>query len=251
MTQLNDEPVRLEETRHIPSPDPDFEPLKVNVYERMAKAAAQLVPLFPYDHAGAIVPCGAVLVGGPGRTYGHFFHWNTVSEVVVNYGSNKSVKAPGQIIATQNLHGVNSFLRDETDPDAYAIDVITQHQAEEGDQSEAMIARCANCKAMIVRHDYDTTPYGLPGYDEERYGPGTHPVHQFATAVGSVEFAERRSTDEGRTCSECGHVNEPFPLEVWGWARQVSQTRVANAAYRALRQAAHSDPEPTAEVSSS
>ena len=48
--------MNLEDTRRIPPPDPDREPLKVNVYERMAKAASQLMPLFPYDSAGAIVP---------------------------------------------------------------------------------------------------------------------------------------------------------------------------------------------------
>jgi hypothetical protein len=76
--------VHLEDTRRIPPPDPDREPLKVNVYERMSKAAAQLTPLFPYDSAGAIIPAGAVLVGGPDVEYGHFFHWNTVNEVAVN-----------------------------------------------------------------------------------------------------------------------------------------------------------------------
>lgn len=37
----------LHETRRIPPPDPDREPLKANVYERMAKAASQLTPRFP------------------------------------------------------------------------------------------------------------------------------------------------------------------------------------------------------------
>ena len=36
--------MNLEDTRRIPPPDPEREPLKVNVYERMAKAAAQLMP---------------------------------------------------------------------------------------------------------------------------------------------------------------------------------------------------------------
>ena len=60
--------MNLEDTRRIPPPDPDREPLKVNVYERMAKAAAELMPLFPYDSAGAIVPCGAVLTTNQARS---------------------------------------------------------------------------------------------------------------------------------------------------------------------------------------
>ena len=65
MTLHGEVSVHLDDSRRIPPPDPDREPLKVNVYERMAKAAAELTPLFPYDSAGSIVPAGAVLVGGP------------------------------------------------------------------------------------------------------------------------------------------------------------------------------------------
>src|ERR1700735_3889129 len=144
----------------------------------MAKAAAELEPLFPYDSAGTIVPCGAVLVGGPDMAYGHFFHWNVVNEVVVTYGSNRAMLAAGQIFVTQQLHGVNSFLRDEKDPEAFAVMTITQHQSSSGDQSEALIARCKGCKAELVRHSYDATPHGLPGYDAERHGAGGDPVRQ-------------------------------------------------------------------------
>jgi hypothetical protein len=229
--------VNLEDTRRIPPPDPDREPLKVNVYERMAKSGSQLMPLFPYDSAGTIVPCGAVLVGGPDKQYGHFFHWNTVNEVAVTYGANSAMLATGQIFVTQQLHGVNSFLRDEKDPEAFAVMTITQHQSASGDQSEAIIARCKKCKAELVRHSYEATPHGLPGYDAKRYGAEDDPVRQFATTVGSVEFSELRNSDEGRTCAECGHVNDLFPTAEWGWARQVYQTRAVTAAYHSLVEA--------------
>jgi hypothetical protein len=229
--------VDIEDTRRIPPPDPDREPLKVNVYERMAKAAAQLMPLFPYDSAGAIVPCGAVLTGGPDKEYGHFFHWNSVNEVVVTYGANSAMLAPGQIFVTQQLHGVNSFLRDEKDAEAFAVMVITQHQSSSGDQKEAVIARCKQCKAELVRHSYDATPHGLPGYDAERYGGETDPIRQFATLYASTEFVALRNSDEGRTCAECGHVNAVFPAERWGWERQVEQTRAVSAAYHSLVEA--------------
>ncbi|MEU8798574.1 hypothetical protein [Spirillospora sp. NPDC048819] len=214
----------LSDSRRIPPPDPDLEPLKVNVYERMSKAAAQLMPLFPYVHTGAIVPCGNVLIGGPGRAYGQFFHWNTVSEVVVCYGSNNSPLAPAQIIATQNLHGVNSRLDNEKDPEAYAVIVVTQHQAEEGDQSEALITRCKKCKEELTRHEYDATPPSGT----------TLAVHQFATTVGSADFARQHNTERGRTCANCGHVNNAVPGDVWGWERQVRQTDAVNSARAAL-----------------
>jgi hypothetical protein len=230
--------VHLEDTRRIPPPDPDREPLKVNVYERMSKAAAQLTPLFPYDSAGAIIPAGAVLVGGPDVEYGHFFHWNTVNEVAVTYGASKAMLAPGQIFVTQQLHGVNSFLRDQKDPDAFAVMVITQHQSASGDQKEALIARCAKCKAELVRTEYDATPHGLPGYDAKRYGTDEDPVRQFATLAGSADFITARNSDEGRTCAGCGHVNDRFPAERWGWERTVLQTRTVNAACHSLAEAA-------------
>ncbi|WP_413810796.1 hypothetical protein [Streptomyces sp. OE57] len=238
MSEPTTEAVLLERTQQISPPDPDREPLKTNVFEHMARSAGQLMPLFPYDHAGAIVPCGAVLIGGPDADYGHFFHWNTVNEVVVVYGAHRSVMATGQIMATQNLHGVNSYLRDEKEEGAYGLMVITQHQAEEGDQSEAMIARCQECKAEIVRHEYDATPVGLPGYDATWHsGADDDRVSQFPTTVGSARFADIRNSAAGRTCKECGHVNRPFAEAPWGWRRTVSQTTVANAAYRALQEA--------------
>ncbi|MFD4603040.1 hypothetical protein ACFWPQ_34070 [Streptomyces sp. NPDC058464] len=238
MTENVVEQTGLRETRQIPAPDPDREPLKANVFEAMAKAASQLTPLFPYDHAGSIVPCGAVLIGGPDNTYGHFFHWNAVNEVAITYGSNQAMLATGQIMATQHLHGVNSFLRDEKNPEAYAVMVITQHQSEEGDQTEALIARCTNCKEELVRYDYDATPFPLPGYDTARHGEADAPIRQFPTTLGSIEFVHRRNSEEGRTCSSCGHVNDPFPADIWGWARTVTQTHAVTRAHRALREAA-------------
>jgi hypothetical protein len=244
MNLLTDEQVRLDETRRIAPPSPDREPLKANVYERMAKAAAQLMPLFPYEDAGSIVPCGSILMGGPDQSYGHFFHWNTACEVVVVYGANNALLASGQIMANQNLHGVNSFLRDEKDPEAYALIVVTQHQSVDGDQREALIARCKNCKAELVRHDYNASPFGTPGYEADRYGLASDPIRQFITTLGSAEFAELRNTDQGRTCAACGHVNDPFPERGWGWVRQVAQTRAVAASYHALKAA---DPANTAE----
>ncbi|MFC3577485.1 hypothetical protein ACFOZ0_30295 [Streptomyces yaanensis] len=215
------EQVGLQETRRIPAPDPDREPLKANVFVSMAKAASQLTPLFPYDHAGSIVPCGAVLIGGPDNEYGHFFHWNAVNEVAITYGSNEAMLATGQIMATQHLHGVNSFLRDEKNP-----------------QTEALIARCRNCKEELVRYDYDSTPFPLPRYDAARYGESDSPVRQFPTTLGSIEFVDRRNSEQGRTCRSCRHVNDPFPAEIWGWARTVIQTHAVTRAHHALREAA-------------
>ena len=60
------------------------EPMKVNVFNFMTGASCQLLPLFPYHDAGAMVPCGAVFTGDPEDSeFGHFFHYNTVQQVAV------------------------------------------------------------------------------------------------------------------------------------------------------------------------
>ncbi|MGC0239417.1 hypothetical protein [Arthrobacter sp. SD76] len=205
----------------------------MNVYERISKQVAQLVPIFPYDDAGAVVPCAAIMWGG--REHGHYFHWNTVSEVVVCWGSNEAMLTTGQIMATQKYHGVNSFLKDETNPDAYVMVTVTQRQSTEAGQREAMVAKCQGCKKEMLRHEYAAGPHGAPDFDPERFGRADDVFRQFSTQVGSSEFADMRNSDEGRTCSECGYVNAPLPIDPWNWGRQVQQTRLVNSGFHAMR----------------
>jgi len=35
---------------------------------------------------------------------------------------------------------------------------ITQHQAEDGDQGEAILFRCQKCHEQLLRYDYNATP---------------------------------------------------------------------------------------------
>lgn len=225
----------MEPTRRIPAPDGRREPMKANVYERMSKAAANLMPIFPYDEAGAIVPCGTVMFGGEGRDHGHFFHTNSISEVLVTFGSHQAMLASGAIMATQKVHGVNSFLRDQNDPNAFIVATITQRQSEESGQHEALHANCKSCKKEIVRIEYGAGPAGAPDFDPTRFGNVDDKFPQFATLAASSEFVDARNSEEGRTCAHCGHVNDPFPEDPWGWRRMVDQTRVVNAAHRELQ----------------
>jgi hypothetical protein len=195
----------MEPTRRIPGPDGKREPMKASIYERMSKAGANLMPIFPYDDAGAIVPCGTVMFGGEDRDHGHFFHGN------------------------------NSFLRDQTDPNAFVVATITQRQSEEAGQHEELVAKCKNCKQEIVRVEYAAGPPGAPDFDPTQFGRVDDKYHQFSTLAGSREFIAHRNSDEGRTCKNCGHVNDVFPEGPWGWHRLVDQTRVVNAAFHELR----------------
>ncbi|WP_435070603.1 hypothetical protein [Amycolatopsis thermoflava] len=223
----------------IPPPTGRREPLKANVFERMAGASCELQALFPYHDAGAIVPCGAIFTGDPDDgEFGHFFHWNTVEELTVVFGASGAMLQTGQIFANQALHGVNSFLRDPKDPDSYAVMTITQRQSDEDKQREAIIFRCQKCHEQLLRFEYDSTPQGVEGHKPEQWG-GSHddeyPV--FSTIWGSVEAAAQMDDDAVRTCSKCGHVNDTFPEHKWGWSRWVEQTRTANRSKEALRTA--------------
>lgn len=225
--------------RRIPPPSGAREPLKANIYERMTDASCQLLPLFPYHDAGAIVPCGAIFQGAPGAEFGHFFHYNTVEEVALVFGASNAMLASGQMFVTQKLHGVNSFLRDPQDPDAFLVISITQHQSEDGEQDEAVLFRCQKCHHELLRFEYDATPKGVDGYDPAQWGGSPDDeIGMFPSLWGSAEAARLLRDESVRTCDECGHVNPEHPEPKWGWQRWVDQSRVANRARAALDDAA-------------
>lgn len=228
----------LRRSRNIPAPADERPPLSVSVFERMGKANTQLVPLFPYTDTGTIVPCGAMMWGGPERDHGQFFHWNTVNEVTLTWGSKGGMLNSGHLVATQKYHGVNSFLKDEKNPEFYTLVVVTQRQSPEADQLEAMVGKCEGCRREMIRYEYYAGPRGAVDFDATRYGREDDLIPQFPTLMGSLQYADIRNSDEGRTCAECGHVNELLDTDVWGWPRAVEQTRRANSAYHAIIAAA-------------
>jgi hypothetical protein len=222
--------------------------LKVNVFDFMTRAACSLLPLFPYHDAGAVVPCGAVFTGDPDDgEFGHFFHYNTVEEVAVTFGANDAMLQSGQIFVTQQLRGVNSFLRNTTNPEAFILMTITQHQGEDGDQREAILFRCQKCHEQLLRHDYNANPKGVEGHDPSQWGGSVDDeVPMFVTLWGTNKAALDYSSDESvRTCPKCGHINAPHPMVKWGWDRYVGQVVAAESAKRALCSAAESATEST------
>jgi hypothetical protein len=221
--------------RRIPPPAGDKEVLKANVFERMQSGNTQLLPLFPYCGEGDLVPCGAILRGEPGADWGHFFHWNTVDEVVTVFGGSGGLLHTGQVFATQKLHGVNSFLKDPNDASSFLVLTITQRQSVAEPQQEAVILRCGQCAEQLVRFDYDAPP--LPPADRRDPDPDAHPP--FTTIVKSWEAVAGYNADETkRQCPKCGAANPPFPLARWGWGQYAAQSQTVNAARRALDAAA-------------
>lgn len=224
----------------IPGPEGIKPPLKANVFRFASGISSQLQPMFPYESAGNLVPCVAVMQGIDDGHYGHFFHWNSVEEIAVVYGSHNAMLGTGSVYATQRIHGVNSFLKDPKDPEAYVLITITQRQTEDGDQSEAILFRCQKCSHELVNFKYNATPRDVGGHDPSQWG-GHHDdaVAMFPTLWGSATAADQYNGSEvARTCPECGHVNPEFPEHLWGWRRWLTQQNSVNQAKLALEAAA-------------
>jgi hypothetical protein len=208
-------------------------PLKANIFAKMQTTNTTLLPLFPYRGDGAIVPCGAVFTGGPGRDFGHFFHTNPLDEVVLTFGAHGGNLQAGDVHVLAKTHGVRPDIKDPTDPSTFLVTCITQRDAAEapGFGREAITFRCRGCSAALLRFEYDALPPPTPRDPNDRYPT-------FATITGTLAAAEAFNADEARrTCGQCGKVNAPFPVR--GWTRYGAQSRTANAARRSLE--AHAD----------
>lgn len=213
----------------IPPPRPDRPPLHANLLNTLQKGAVALTPLFPYTHAGAIVPTGTLFIGGPGKDYGQFYHHNSVDEIIVCFVSEGGTLASSQVYVGGRTHGVNSFLKDQTKPGTLALFSITQRQLEQGPQPEAVSLICGKCREPLYRMDYDGgTPPDAREID--------HPVA--AAFELWVPFREFNANPELRTCKSCGHENSPFPVHNWGWGRFHEQCEAVVAAKQTLLKAA-------------
>jgi hypothetical protein len=228
----------MEATSRIPTPASGREPLKVNVFERMSKSSCSLLPMFPYEDAGSIIPCAIALWGGPDKKYGHYFHTNSVDEVCLTFGTNKATVDTAAIMVNQSFHGVNSFLRDEKDPEAFLVGTVTQRQSTDEGQKETIAVMCQKCKKELARVDFDAAPEGTPDHRGDQWGREDDVIPPFPTIAASVALVDLRNSDQGRICKNCGHVNDLFPEAVWHWRQTVDQTRVINASARTLKDAA-------------
>jgi hypothetical protein len=229
MTQTAARPSVAPADHRIPPPDGKREPLKANVYERMQHANTQLVPLFPYYGPKAMVYSGALFRGGPGYDVGHFFHNNTVHEVAFVWGASNALLDTGRIMATPNLHGVNSFLRDPESPDSFMVVTICQRQTDGEVQTEQLIWKCGKCHEHLYTAEFSDAP---SDEHDDRFP-------EFPTLNESVEPVASFNGDESiRTCSKCGYVTPPFPEDRWGWSQWAMQQRTVNDARNALLAAA-------------
>lgn len=223
-------------TRTIPTPDPDREPMKANVFAFAQSCPVTLAPMFPYLDEGAIVPCVATFRGAPGKSYGRFQHFNTVDEVAVVWGaSGAQRRGVGLIHVGPKLHMVQPMETAES-PDDTGLIVITQRQAIGKEQREEVRFVCEKCDRRLFLYELDATP----AKRGTKQAAGTY---AFKTVLESCEAARRFNADEAaRTCKHCGHVNAPFPIDAWAWEIYANQSAIARIGSQSLEETRKSPP---------
>ena len=219
-------PERFRNELIIPPPRADRPPLRVNVFEAMQHGNTQLMPLFPYLHPGAMVPAGAMIIGGPSVGYGHFFHHNTQDEVVLAMAANGAVLQTGQVFVGARIHGVNSFLKNEKDPEGLRHHGDHPAPSRQRPANRGVSLRCEKCHEEIYHKEFDATP-------PEDAMEGEHPFVSVALMPDCIRRIQRR---RGEAClSQMRPRNEPFPVAAWGWDKYAAQSNAAIAGREALR----------------
>ena len=209
--------------KELPKPDPNRDPLKVNIYRFIQNSKTALAPLFPYVDEGAIVPCAATFRGAPGRHMGRFQHFNTVDEVLVTFGAQGGERrVPGIVHVGAKLHTVTSPIDNSQDPNVMVVAVITQRQSlGTKEQREEYRFICDKCDRRLFLYEIDATPPKRG----TKPPPGTEP---FITIAETLEAAKKFNADDAaRVCKHCGHQNPPFPIEEWAWDVHVDQSEIA------------------------
>lgn len=214
--------------RCIARPTGERLPLKRNVFAEAHVCTGILIPLFPYLGEGAIVPCLVLQYGSADKDkVGTFFHRNQVDEVALVFGAQGSGLQTGQVFVGQKLHGVNTFLKDPTDPKSFSVIAVIQRQLCGQPQPESIFFRCQKCAAELMRFDFD----GLPDK--------TLRCDSFPTLRGTVAAYLQYNADAAqRTCRKCGHISETMPIEPWGWDKYLAQGKAINRACQLMEEAA-------------
>lgn len=207
-------------TGHVPTaPAPNKHVLKVDLFEETIHRLGllDLRPVFPYFDDGDLVPCLSVCIGDPNVKQFQFFHANTVSESLLCLAADDMMK-PGQLMTLAQTHGVNTFLKDAHDPNSFNIMVITIRMNKERIQDEGLLLRCSKCNAIVFERHVDVKEGPVRAHYPEFHGQAKY------TAI----CEEFNSSEQNRTCPECGHLQDRFPIEQIGWGMYAKNVVAAN-----------------------
>jgi 3-hydroxyanthranilate 3,4-dioxygenase len=216
-----EEAPRPERSLVIGAPPADRAPLKANAYLCGRAEQTQLSPMFPYFAPGAIVPCTAMF-GSNHLDRGYFVHFNTVQEVLVCLGAEGApYPYPGLVRVGPTTHPVGDK-PGQSPSFATALVVITQRQAVDEPQNEAILFYCEKCDHELFRRDY-----GAHEFPDALDGPADPAIIGLPTISQSAASTSAfNDSAELRTCKNCGHLNPPFPLPFWGWEEYRRRTQV-------------------------
>ncbi len=196
-------------TGRVPlAPAPNKRVLKVDLFEEAVHRLGllDLVPVFPYFGNGDLVPCLSVCIGDPDLKQFQFFHANSVSESLLCLAGDDSMK-PGQLMTLAQTHGVNTFLKNPHDPDSFNVMIVTIRMNKEPVQDEGILIRCPKCNALVFERHVNVKDGPVRAFYPEFHGHA-----KYADVID-----EFNSSEQNRTCSECGHLQERFPVEQMGW----------------------------------
>jgi hypothetical protein len=201
---------------------PGKRPLKVNVFAHMTAHQGMLeqLPLFPYLGPGDIVPAAALSLTLPDTPRVHFYHYNDIPEVILCMASEGGLISTGQLYLQQGTHGVTTFLRQPTGPEArhYQISLIIIRMKPDGPQNEGFLLRCCKCNEIVFRIDRDVWQ-----------GP-PHPHYPELANIRFYADAADAYNAEPRSCPACDAMQPRFPTEQMGWRRYVQYIELANRA---------------------
>jgi hypothetical protein len=197
----------------LPLPDPARPPMIANIFHAVRHANTKLMPMFPYCQDGCIVPGASVFSGGRGRGIGAFHHENSVDEVSIVFASVGGGIRTGDVFVGAREHLVGAFFHEEEGENNLMVIAVVQRQAEAGiPQSESLSFLCEKCQSTLLRHGYS-------GKSEQSHnepaGDRAPPLETLTE--GALWAREFNDSQDLRTCKQCGHVNPPFPLHIWGW----------------------------------
>lgn len=166
------------------------------------------------------MPTAALSLTLPETPRVHFYHYNDLPEVILTMASEGGLIATGQLYLQQGTHGVTTFIRQPTGPEAkhYQISLIIIRMRPEGPQNEGFLLRCGTCNAIVFRVDRDVWQA---------------PPHAHYPELANLRFyadAADAYNAEPRTCGACGAAQPRFPSELMGWRRYVQYVELANRA---------------------
>ncbi|MGH7905245.1 MAG: hypothetical protein ACREP6_01315, partial [Candidatus Binataceae bacterium] len=159
-------------TKRVPrTPVANRQAVKIDIFELVIRnlGLMQLVPIFPYTHDGAIVPCMTNTTGVKGVRPWHFFHANEVQETAVCLVENGGAMKGGQIMLLGDRHGVGPFLKDPQDPASYYVSLITVRMRTGPVQMEGIILRCPKCDEVIYDRHFNVKDGPARKYYPEFY----------------------------------------------------------------------------------